>query len=446
MRAIGIDIGTTTISAVVAESDSRRVEKSFTISNGSFIETENPWEKLQDPAVILRKSEELLEDILKEYPDIGVIGLTGQMHGVVYTDRKGRHVSPLYTWQDGRGNIPCGAGRSVCGMLEETYGVKLYTGYGMATHIYNSMTGLVPETAVSLCTIADYLGMVLTERNSPLLHAGNAAGLGLYDVRKCRFQKEVFDNLHLDCGMLPEVTDEFRILGNCRGIPVCVATGDNQASFFGSVRNVRNSILVNMGTGGQVSVYSEKYFAAEGVETRPFIKDSCILCGSSLCGGRAYALLADFFRQTGKAMGAEDVDPYRMMEHLLETEEEGQERLNVDTRFSGTRDCPELKGSIGNIGTDNFTPGALTRGVLEGMADELYQMYLKMEKGIAGEKKTMIASGNGLRRNRHLQEIMAERFSMRLELAEQKEEAAYGAALAGMVAAGAYQPEFLPVR
>ncbi|MEZ3470479.1 MAG: hypothetical protein K1W40_19400, partial [Schaedlerella sp.] len=223
-------------------------------------------------------------------------------------------------------------------------------------------------------------------------------------------------------------------------------TCDYQASVLGSVTNVRNSILVNMGTGGQVSVYSEKYFAAEGVETRPFIKDSCILCGSSLCGGRAYALLADFFRQTGKAMGAEDVDPYRMMEHLLETEEEGQERLNVDTRFSGTRDCPELKGSIGNIGTDNFTPGALTRGVLEGMADELYQMYRKMEKGIIGEKKTMIASGNGLRRNRHLQEIMAERFSMRLELAEQKEEAAYGAALAGMVAAGAYQPEFLPVR
>ena len=80
------------------------------------------------------------------------------------------------------------------------------------------------------------------------------------------------------------------------------------------------------------------------------------------------------------------------------------------------------------------------------MADELYQMYRKMEKGIAGEKKTMIASGNGLRRNRHLQEIMAERFSMRLELAEQKEEAAYGAALAGMIAAGAYQPEFLPVK
>lgn len=442
MKAIGLDIGTTTISAVVVDGDSKNVENSFTISNGSFIETGNSWEKIQDPAVILKKTAELLESILKEYQDIGVIGLTGQMHGIIYTDREGRHVSPLYTWQDGRGNIPCRDGRSVCRMLEETYHVKLYSGYGTATHIYNSMAGLVPETAASLCTIADYLGMVLTGRKSPLLHAGNAAGLGIYDVRNCCFQKEVFDKLHLDCGILPEVTDEFQILGEYRGIPICVATGDNQASFLGSVRNVHDSILVNMGTGGQVSVYSEKYFAADGVEARPFIKESCILCGSSLCGGRAYALLADFFRQAGKAMGAQNVDPYRMMELLLETEDKEHEGLKVDTRFSGTRDCPEQKGSIGNIGTDNFTPSALTRGVLEGMADELYQMYLKMKKGSAGEKKTMIASGNGLRKNRHLQDIMAERFSMQLKLAEQKEEAAYGAALAGMIAAGAYRLEF----
>ena len=443
MKAVGIDIGTTTISAVIVAEDSRSVEKSFTISNGSFIKTGRTWEKLQDPAIILKKSTGLLEDILKEYQDVGVIGLTGQMHGIIYTDHEGGHVSPLYTWQDGRGNQPCRDSRSVCRILEETYGIKLYTGYGMATHIYNSMTGLVPETAISLCTIADYLGMVLTGRKRPLLHAGNAAGLGIYDVRKHCFQKDVFDKLHLDCGILPEVTNEFPILGNYRGIPVCTATGDNQASFLGSVRDVQDSILVNMGTGGQVSVYSENYFAAEGVEPRPFIKDSYILCGSSLCGGRAYALLADFFKQSGKAMGVEDVDPYHMMELLLESKEEEQKKLKVDTRFSGTRECPGLRGSIGNIGTDNFTPGALTRGVLEGMADELYQMYLKMETGIADEKKIMIASGNGLRRNRHLQDIMARRFSMRLTLAEQTEEAAYGAALAGMIAAGAYRPEFM---
>ena len=39
------------------------------------------------------------------------------------------------------------------------------------------------------------------------------------------------------------------------GTPVCVACGDNQASFLGSVGDLAGSVLVNVGTGGQVSVH-----------------------------------------------------------------------------------------------------------------------------------------------------------------------------------------------
>ena len=39
----------------------------------------------------------------------------------------------------------------------------------------------------------------------------------------------------MDASQLPEVTDEFRMLGQYKGIPVTVALGDNQASFLGSV-------------------------------------------------------------------------------------------------------------------------------------------------------------------------------------------------------------------
>ena len=56
MKAIGIDIGTTTISTVVLDQESRQVLRSETISNGSFIKTENSRERIQDPAVILPKA------------------------------------------------------------------------------------------------------------------------------------------------------------------------------------------------------------------------------------------------------------------------------------------------------------------------------------------------------------------------------------------------------
>ena len=56
MKALGLDIGTTTISAVVVETEKREIEKAYTISNGSFIETDHPWEKIQDPGKIMEKA------------------------------------------------------------------------------------------------------------------------------------------------------------------------------------------------------------------------------------------------------------------------------------------------------------------------------------------------------------------------------------------------------
>ena len=450
MKALGLDIGTTTISAVVVGMEEREILKAYTIPNGSFIETDLPWEKIQDPDKIMQKALGLLEEILQEHQDIGVIGLTGQMHGIVYLDENGKHISPLYTWQDGRGNIPVEkilsedpvpedalseAGRSICGILEEEYGVKAHTGYGLVTHLYNCRNNLVPEGAAKVCTIMDYLGMRLTGRRTPLMHSSNAASLGLYDAKKNGFRADILQKAGADADILPEVTDDFISVGSYKGIPVSAAIGDNQASFLGSVENAADSVLVNMGTGGQISVLSDTYFTAKGIEARPFVKGHYLLAGSSLCGGRAYALLEHFFRSYAEAAGITGVDNYSVMGKILDEKNDG-EKLKVNTTFSGTREKPEKRGSIKNIGTENFTPKALIGGVLEGMAEELYKMYRKIEKGLAGPKTRMVASGNGIRKNRHLQEVMSEKFGMGLELAKREEEAAYGAAVSGMIAAG----------
>ena len=450
MKALGLDIGTTTISAVVVGMEEREILKAYTIPNGSFIETDLPWEKIQDPDKIMQKALGLLEEILQEHQDIGVIGLTGQMHGIVYLDENGKHISPLYIWQDGRGNIPVEkilsedpvpedalseAGRSICGILEEEYGVKAHTGYGLVTHLYNCRNNLVPEGAAKVCTIMDYLGMRLTGRRTPLMHSSNAASLGLYDAKKNGFRADILQKAGADADVLPEVTDDFISVGSYKGIPVSAAIGDNQASFLGSVENAADSVLVNMGTGGQISILSDTYFTAKGIEARPFVKGHYLLAGSSLCGGRAYALLEHFFRSYAEAAGITGVDHYSVMGKILDEKNDG-EKLKVNTTFSGTREKPEKRGSIKNIGTENFTPKALIGGVLEGMAEELYKMYRKIEKGLAGPKTRMVASGNGIRKNRHLQEVMSEKFGMSLELAKREEEAAYGAAVSGMIAAG----------
>lgn len=431
MLTLGLDIGTTTISSVVFDKTNQKVIESKTIKNDSFIQTSHAWERIQDPAVILNQSLTLIDELLKRYPQVESIGLTGQMHGIVYLNADGCAVSPLYTWQYGGG----------AELLTEMQDENVHTGYGMVTYFYHYRNEMVPEDAVVLCTIMDYLGVVLTGRKRPLMHISNAAGMGLFDGENGWFQLEKIEKLGMNPDMLPEVSAAFEMLGTYHGIPVKVAIGDNQASFLGAVGMQEGAVLLNMGTGGQISMMTERYVMVPGIETRPLAKGKYLLVGASLCGGRAYAVLENFFRTYMKAAGAGEKVQYEAMEQLAGR---GQElwkhsqkfpspaaetnMIQVCTAFCGTRQNPSLRGSITGISEDNFTPENLVYGVLRGMVQELYGMYEQIVKAGCDRADILVASGNGLRKNRVLQEISSEMFGAELVLSQYEEEAACGAA------------------
>jgi sugar (pentulose or hexulose) kinase len=72
------------------------------------------------------------------------------------------------------------------------------------------------------------------------------------------------------------------------------------------------------------------------------------------------------------------------------------------------------------------------------MATELYDMYLQMQPLLRVQPEKMVGSGNGLRSNAPLVKIFSEIFGLPLSIPANKEEAAFGSALFGMVAAGIY--------
>jgi len=429
MKTIGIDMGTTTISAVVFETEQKKVLESRTVQNGSFISTEHEWERIQDAEMIVGKAKKILDELLELYPDTESVGLTGQMHGIVYLDKNGKCLSPLYTWQDGRGNLPEFGGRTLTEQVMEQTETAVASGYGLVTHLYHCRKNMVPAGSVSVGTIADYFGMCLTGNTKPLLHTSNAASLGFFDSEKGCFKESLIQKLGMDVSILPEVSDEFAVLGKYRGIPVTIALGDNQASFLGSVGMKENTLLLNMGTGGQISVLSGQYFEAPGIEARPFMKGKYLLVGASLCGGRAYAILERFFRRYVQAATGQDRSQYEIMSVLAEKGMKAQEGMIVHTTFNGTRVNPKLRGSITSVSEDNFTPEGLVYGTLEGMARELYDMYQTIYEGTGIRADSLVASGNGVRRNRVLQKIFCEMFKAELRLTIYKEEAACGAAV-----------------
>ncbi|HIW84311.1 MAG TPA: hypothetical protein H9873_08310, partial [Candidatus Dorea gallistercoris] len=140
MKAVGIDIGTTTICGVLMDGDRGGLLDARTLPNDAAIETGEGkgWEHLQDPERILEKCRRILGEYRELYQDIGSVGVTGQMHGILYVDREGKAVSPLYTWQDRRGDLPCrGPGlpeKTYVEDLNEKTGYRTASGFGLATH------------------------------------------------------------------------------------------------------------------------------------------------------------------------------------------------------------------------------------------------------------------------------------------------------------------------
>lgn len=427
MKTLGLDIGTTTISAVVYD-DEAGVLASRTVNNASFLPGES-WERLQDPRLILETAIFSLQELLRDHPDAAAIGLSGQMHGILYLNAAGEPISPLYTWQDGRGDLPYDENRSWAAYLSEITGYSLASGFGMVTHCYNLRHGLVPKDAAVLCTIQDYVAMKLSGRTAPLMDATNAASLGLYDGPGHCFDLAALENACIGANMLPELISDPRLGIGSLGIPVYGALGDNQASFLGAAAGRTDVLLVNMGTGGQVSVYSPHYLQAPALETRPFPDGGWLLVGASLCGGRSYALLESFFRQTVKMVTGMKVSAYDAMAQALETAGAVTDSPQITTLFQGTREAPGLRGSIQDICPENFTPLHFIYGVMQGMADELYAMYRSYLDAGGRAPTAMIGSGNGLRRNPHLCKVFADTFSCPLSLSENREEAACGAAI-----------------
>ncbi len=425
MKILGLDIGTTTVSAVVVEN--KQVLSALTLKNDSFLPTDRPWEKVQDPAYICTTALQAVETLLAQHADVQRIGITGQMHGIVYLDSLGNPVSPLYTWQDGRGDQSYEDGKSYATHLSQLTGYPLATGYGLVTHFYNIKNGLVPEKAAIFCTIHDYIAMVLAGNTAPVTDPSDAASFGIFQVEKGCFDAAALEKAGIDSSMLPPVAKNACIGYYKNKIPVYVAIGDNQASFLGATGGNVETMLVNVGTGSQFSVYTKDYMTCPGLETRPF-PGGYLLVGASLCGGRAYALLEKFFEDTVSAMTGTAMDScYDAMDKLLSAGRPADVPPLIPL-FQGTRQEPSLRGSITGLSTENFTPRHLLWAMLEGMTKELHDMYLQYLNA-GGNPVKLIGSGNGLRKNLHLQGCFAQLFGQYLTMSDCTEEAATGAAL-----------------
>ena len=457
---IGLDLGTTTLTALALDADSGRVVRCVTRPNSCEITSaadkrrgRSEW----DAAAIARLACECLRDLASgiDPGDVAGLGVTGQQHGVVLVDDALTPLTPLINWQDRRGDEPkrlttqtwVEAARERVGLAAHPrVGCRLSAGYVAVTLFWMANNGVLPRSATA-CFLMDYVTALLTGE-PPSTDPTCAASSGALDLKRLDWDDETLSALGLPREMFPPVVASGTRLGGLtgpmaeatglvEGLPVFVGVGDNQASFFGSVADRAASVLVNVGTGGQVATWCSRARYDGRIETRPFF-DGYLLVSAGLSGGAAYAALERFFRAVGRDVL--DVEPkgevYESMNRLAAAVPAGAEGLSCEPFFSGTRYEPGLRASWSGISLANLTPGHLTRALLEGMARAFAACGGRMAQ-LAGRTPTVLfGAGNGIRSNPLLVRIVAAAVGLSMWVPVHREESAFGAALLAGVGAG----------
>jgi len=359
------------------------------------------------------------------------------MHGILYVDKDGKVISPLINWQDGRGNLMIQENLSYADFLVKETGYRVASGFGLVTHFYNLKNKLIPDNTYKLCTIMDYVIMQLTREKTPRIDPSNAASLGFFDLKSMKFDVKSIRNVSMDPDILPEVVRSGEIAGLYKKeIPVYTAIGDNQASVLGSIRELKKSILVNIGTSGQISIYSDEFVKVNALETRPFPGGGYILVGASLCGGVSFNILKSLFEKTIEMFCQRipsKVDFFKLANSIDPGLLDNNDPLNIETLFNGSRANQSRRGSINNISMENLTPQNLITGFFAGVCNELYDFYKIIPDRIKAETSVLIGSGNAIRKNSLLCKVFEKRFGHNLLIPKNKEEASFGASICAAV-------------
>jgi sugar (pentulose or hexulose) kinase len=460
---VGIDLGTTTITALALNAESGDVLATVTVPTPA--ETTAPAHKARGRCEwhAVRIAEAAGECLCQLSRRLGAawarlagLGLTGQQHGTVLLDGLWPQ-TPFIGWQDRRGEETYPGGnltyvgealRRAGDDAAQRTGCRLAAGYMAVTLFWLQTNNMLPGGARA-CFIADYFGGILTGTR-PVTDPTCAASSGVFDCKAGAWDADLIEALGLSLSSFHEIRPSGAPLGTVtaemaeatelpEGLPVFVGIGDNQASFLGSVADRDESVLVNVGTGGQVSAYSDDFRYDPMLETRPYPGGGYLLAEAGLCGGRSYAVLERFYRQAGEQLcGVVTGEPlYAVMNRLAASVPRGADGLACEPFFTGTRHDPARRASWTGVSAENFTPGHITRALLEGMARAFRAGYDAVAR-LGGGKTRLIGAGNGLRENPVLARCVSDEFGLPLRVPRHREEAAFGAALLAAVGAGVF--------
>lgn len=270
MYFIGIDLGTSAVKMLLMRDDGKivnSVTKSYPIS---FPYT--GWSE-QNPEDWLRETKRGLIELMAEYPKEELVGISfgGQMHGLVVLDENDRVIRPAILWNDGRSSeetefLNTSVGRNV--LSERTANIA-FAGFTLPKILW--MKKHEPDLFSKIRRIMlpkDYLIYMLS--GEFCTDFSDASGTLLLDVKNRSWSKEMLELCNLNINQLPKLCESYEQVGTLRKevaeeldfkptVKIIAGAGDNAAAAIGTGTIGEGRCNISLGTSGTIFISSTHF-------------------------------------------------------------------------------------------------------------------------------------------------------------------------------------------
>ena len=431
---IGLDVGTQSVKLVAYDPQARQVAATIgqaldlAAADDGTREQRAEWWIDAIRSCFARLAPELRARVV-------AIGVSGQQHGFVPLDRDGSVLAPAKLWCDTSSAAECdqimdavgGAQRAI-----EIAGNPIMVGYTASklpwTREHRS------QAYAQLATILlphDYVNFWLTGER--WMEHGDASGTGWLDVRNRQWSPEMIaaTDPGRDLGAcLPPLVEADALfplapaiaaeLGLPGGVRVSGGGGDNMMAAVRS-GNVSPGVLsMCLGTSGTLFAYSDKAMVDDAGRWAAFCDSTggwlpLICTMNCTVATEAVGRLCDFSTKDGDA--------------LLAGTRPGADGLLMLPFLNGERtpNLPNGRGSLFGMTSTNLTPANLYRAAMEGAVYSLKNGYdAFVDAGMRFEAIRLTGGGS---HSAVWRQMVADMFGLPVDVPEQAEGAAFGAAL-----------------
>ncbi len=452
---LGIDIGTSATKTLLIDEQGKILAEA---SQSYPLYHPKPLWSEQDPEDWWQATVKSVRAVVKKAKvkaaDVKSIGLSGQMHGSVFLDKKGQVIRKALLWNDQRTAAECeeierrAGGRAELIKMVANPALTGFTAPKILwlrnhepKHFDKTVKILLPKDDVRRRMTGEFATDV-----------SDASGMLLLDVAKRNWSRELLSKLELDVGLFAkcyeseEVTgkltaDAAKAMGLTTECVVVGGAGDCAANGVGTGVVKTGVLSTSIGTSGIMFVHSDK------VEIDPLgrlhtfchaVHGKWHMMGVSLTGGGAL----DWFTKrlcSEIGNGKPKANPFDVLNKEAAEVPPGCEGLFFLPYLAGERTPhadPDARGCFIGL-TLKHARGHMARAIMEGVAYAMRDsLSIIHEMGVP--VRQIRASGGGSK-SPLWRQIQADAFGQKAVTINAEQGPAYGVALLAAVGAGAFK-------